>query len=368
MPAAHTAVAGAMLYWTFSCVMPFLTLEHAGGQGYHYIQRKHKLWTSIFPGMSLHWSFRVLERFEKFVENGANWTNFYDRAATPDNVTLAEIVLVGIVTDCVIVTILWYVENVLPIGPGIAKSFLFPFKLKGIPLHKVRYELVTLVHDVNLSDYRHVRAVDLSLGLQRRLCAALAILGKPKVIIMDEPTSNMDPDGRREMWELLLKIRRSCAVFLTTQHLDEADVLGDRILIMANGRIRCGGSPTFLKQRFGTGYHMQINKLPKCNIAGIELLLKKYAPKAKRQTDSDNEAVFILGQIVATRKIVTMFKAIEKQSENLGIESVGLTVTSLEDVLVRVGEDHHIHRHHKLEEDHSGEASLVDTQGIYKGY
>ncbi|XP_077497521.1 phospholipid-transporting ATPase ABCA3-like [Amblyomma americanum] len=124
----HTAVAGAMLYWTFSCVMPFLTLEHAGGQGYHYIQRKHKLWTSIFPGMSLHWSFRVLERFEKFVENGANWTNFYDRAATPDNVTLAEIVLVGILTDCVIVTAVWYVENVLPIGPGIAKSFLFPFK------------------------------------------------------------------------------------------------------------------------------------------------------------------------------------------------------------------------------------------------
>ncbi|XP_075526374.1 ATP-binding cassette sub-family A member 17-like [Dermacentor variabilis] len=60
------AIAGAMLYWTFSCVMPFLTLEQAGGQGYYYIQRKHKLWTSIFPGMSLHWSFRVLERFEKF--------------------------------------------------------------------------------------------------------------------------------------------------------------------------------------------------------------------------------------------------------------------------------------------------------------
>ncbi|KAH6923180.1 hypothetical protein HPB50_024603 [Hyalomma asiaticum] len=60
------AIAGAMLYWTFSCVMPFLTLEQAGGQGYYYIQRDHKLWTSIFPGMSLHWSFRVLERFEKF--------------------------------------------------------------------------------------------------------------------------------------------------------------------------------------------------------------------------------------------------------------------------------------------------------------
>ncbi|KAK8776262.1 hypothetical protein V5799_030393 [Amblyomma americanum] len=64
----HSAIAGAMLYWTFSCVMPFLMLEHGGGQGYYYIERKDKLLTAIFPGMSLHWSFRVLERFEKFGE------------------------------------------------------------------------------------------------------------------------------------------------------------------------------------------------------------------------------------------------------------------------------------------------------------
>ncbi|XP_077486804.1 phospholipid-transporting ATPase ABCA3-like [Amblyomma americanum] len=120
------AVAGAMLYWTFSCVMPFLTLEQAGGLGYYYIQRQHKLWTSIFPGMSLHWSFRVLERFEKFVEQGANWSNFYDRSATPDNVTLAEIVFVGFLCDCCIVIIVWYLDNVLPVGPGISKPFLFP--------------------------------------------------------------------------------------------------------------------------------------------------------------------------------------------------------------------------------------------------
>ncbi|KAH9368316.1 hypothetical protein HPB48_004508 [Haemaphysalis longicornis] len=56
---------------------------------------------------------------------------------------------------------------------------------------------------------------------------------------MDEPTTHMDPESRRDMWELLLKIRRSCAILLTTQHLDEADVLGDRVAIMANGRMRC---------------------------------------------------------------------------------------------------------------------------------
>ncbi|XP_077553352.1 phospholipid-transporting ATPase ABCA3-like [Haemaphysalis longicornis] len=124
----HSAVAGALLYWTISCSMPFLALEHDNGQGYYYIQREYKLFSSVFPGMSLHWSFRVLERFEKFVENGANWSNFYDMAATPDNITLAEIVFVNMLADFFIICCIWYLDNVHPIGPAIPKPLLFPLK------------------------------------------------------------------------------------------------------------------------------------------------------------------------------------------------------------------------------------------------
>ncbi|KAL1427721.1 hypothetical protein MTO96_017157 [Rhipicephalus appendiculatus] len=438
----HSAVAGALLYWTCSCVVPFLFLEHAGGLGYYYIARSDKLYTSIFPGMSLHWSFRVLERFEKFVPHGANWRNFYDRVATPDNVTLAEIVFVGFMFDCFLGVLIWYLDNVIAFGPGIPKSYLFPFKMsywvptitsapppsrtpgetnnfqnepmdqpvtinlvrsskdydgvvavddvclrifdnqitvllghngagkstllnmitgfvpsssgevlvngydimtctrdarqsmgycaqynvlfedltveehvmffaivKGVPLRKARQEVFNLLQDTSLFIHRTVLAVDLSPGLQRRLCTALAIVGKPKVVILDEPTTNTDSDGRREIWELLLNLRRTTCVLLTTQHLDEADVLGDRVAIMANGRIRCAGSPMFLKQRFGTGYRMLINKMPtKCNVPAIVELLRKYSPKAHVQSDSANEAVFVLGQIIATKIIIDMFK------------------------------------------------------------
>ncbi|XP_077553447.1 phospholipid-transporting ATPase ABCA3-like [Haemaphysalis longicornis] len=471
-----SAVAGSLLYWTFCCLMPFLALEQIDGQGYHYIQSKHKLLTAVFPGMSLHWSFRVLERFEKFVDGGANWSNFFDSNATPDNVTLAEILLVGILTDCCIITSVWYIDNVFPKGPGIPKPYIYPFKvsywipsmtvtsgpaplgkeginfesepkdqsvaievvrankdydgvvavqdlslrvfenqitvllghngagkttllnmicgfvdfssgvitiggydiknctrearesigycpqhnilfddltveehvmffalMKGIKRDSVRNGVVTLLNDVRLMQCRHMMAVDLSLGEQRRLCIAIAVLGTPKVIIMDEPTANMDPDGRREIWELLLDIRRSSTIFLTTQHLDEADILADRTVVMANGRIRCIGSPTFLKQRFGTGYHMRVNKMSGCKVARIETVLRKFAPKVTLSSDSDNEAIFVLGEIVATRKIIAMFKALESKGKDLGIESVGLTVTSLEDVLILVGEDQHVH-------------------------
>lgn len=65
------------------------------------------------------------------VTYGANWSNFADRAATPDNVTLAEIVFVGFMCDCFIVAAVWYLDNAMPIGPGIAKPLLYPFQVLG---------------------------------------------------------------------------------------------------------------------------------------------------------------------------------------------------------------------------------------------
>ncbi|XP_077534436.1 phospholipid-transporting ATPase ABCA3-like [Haemaphysalis longicornis] len=126
--APHSAVAFAMMYWTLTCVMPFLAIEHPTGLGYEFITRGEKLATSVLPGMSLHWSLRVLEKFEKFVEHGANWGNFYDSDATPDNVTVAEIVFVGFTFDLLIALVVWYLDNTVPYGPGVHRSLLYPLK------------------------------------------------------------------------------------------------------------------------------------------------------------------------------------------------------------------------------------------------
>ncbi|XP_077534483.1 phospholipid-transporting ATPase ABCA3-like [Haemaphysalis longicornis] len=124
----HTAMAMAMLLWTLLSAIPYLALEHPSGLGYQYIRRREKLGTAVFPGMNLHWSLRVLERFEKFVEHGANWGNFYDHDVTLDNVTLAELMFVGLAYNAVLGLTLWYLDNVLPVGPGVHRSPLFPFE------------------------------------------------------------------------------------------------------------------------------------------------------------------------------------------------------------------------------------------------
>lgn len=69
--------------------------------------------------------------------------------------------------------------------------------------------------------------------------------------MLDEPTSGMDPSARRATWDLLQGEKRGRTILLTTHFMDEADLLGDRIAIMAGGELQCCGSPLFLKNKYG---------------------------------------------------------------------------------------------------------------------
>lgn len=72
-----------------------------------------------------------------------------------------------------------------------------------------------------------------------------------QVVMLDEPTSGMDPSARRATWDLLQGEKRGRTILLTTHFMDEADLLGDRIAIMAGGELQCCGSPLFLKNKYG---------------------------------------------------------------------------------------------------------------------
>lgn len=80
------------------------------------------------------------------------------------------------------------------------------------------------------------------------------------MVILDEPTSGMDTTSRRKLWDMLKKNKKDRIVILTTHYMDEADILGDRIGIMAEGQLACTGSSLFLKNRFGIGYNLVIAK------------------------------------------------------------------------------------------------------------
>ena len=79
-------------------------------------------------------------------------------------------------------------------------------------------------------------------------------------MVLDEPTAGVDPYSRRGIWDLLIKYKEGRTIILTTHFMDEADLLGDRIAIINNGKLVTVGSSLFLRARFGNGYYLTLVK------------------------------------------------------------------------------------------------------------
>ena len=113
--------------------------------------------------------------------------------------------------------------------------------------YDVQVDAAALLGQVDLADRAGQRQEKLSGGQRQRLSIAAALVNRPRVLFLDEPTTGLDPQARRNLWELVRRIRESgTTVFLTTHYMDEAEVLCDRVAVMDSGRIIAMGAPTAL--------------------------------------------------------------------------------------------------------------------------
>ena len=88
--------------------------------------------------------------------------------------------------------------------------------------------------------------------MKRKVNLGISLVGDSTVVMLDEPTSGMDPQARRYTWDLLQAEKKKRTILLTTHFMEEADILGDRIAIMARGQIQCYGTSLFLKRKLGS--------------------------------------------------------------------------------------------------------------------
>ncbi|GIY08391.1 phospholipid-transporting ATPase ABCA1 [Caerostris darwini] len=151
-------------------------------------------------------------------------------------------------------------HNVLFDDLTVMEHLWFYARLKGAKNSDVLEEATEMIKDMNLKPKTNEMSKNLSGGMQRKLSIGIAFVGGSQTVILDEPTAGVDPYARRSIWELLLKYKAGRTVILTTHHMDEADLLGDRIAVIANGKLRCCGSSLFLKIRFGNGYYLTLVK------------------------------------------------------------------------------------------------------------
>lgn len=107
-----------------------------------------------------------------------------------------------------------------------------------------------LIEQVELSDHRKHKPDELSGGLKRRLVLARALINRPRLVFLDEPTTGLDPDSRQGFWRLVADLKSAgCGVILTTHYMDEAQRLSDRLLLMQQGVIVDEGTPPVLIER-----------------------------------------------------------------------------------------------------------------------
>ncbi|KAK3101854.1 hypothetical protein FSP39_006814 [Pinctada imbricata] len=219
------------------------------------------------------------------------------------------------------------IQNVrLSLGLCPQHNILFDnLTLKGFPDVEVKLKVAEMIDVLGLTAKTNKLSSTLSGGQKRKLSMGIALIAGPKVVILDEPTSGMDPAARRQTWEILKKYREGRTIVLSTHFMDEADVLGDRIAIMAEGVVKCAG------------YHLIMVKNRECNVDMVTALVRKHIASAELESDISAELTYLL-PFHESDKFESLFEDIEKTKEKLGLTSYGTSATTMEEVFLKVGE------------------------------
>jgi ABC-type multidrug transport system ATPase subunit len=177
-------------------------------------------------------------------------------------------------------------------------------------------------------------------GMKRRLCVAIALVGNPRVVILDEPSTGLDPKARRDLWQVIRQATKTAAVLLTTHSMEEAETLCSRIGIFIKGRLRCLGTASDLKQRLGDGYYVHVMTKKEGNENAVEDYLKKSIPGLELLNSLNGTRNYQVGakdsSLAGILKTLMVgnddgSKEVMEQIEDWGVEN-----TTLEQVFVEI--------------------------------
>ena len=167
----------------------------------------------------------------------------------------------------------------------VEEHLYFYARLKGISPKDEKQMVISAMEEVYLAKFAKYKTRQLSGGMKRRLSVAISLVGDPKIVFLDEPSTGLDPENRRQLWDILAEVRGKRAIIITTHSMEEADVLCNRIGIVTDGVLRCIGPQVRLKTIYGGGYHLFIN----CHKSKYRKLLEKEKKKERKMMRASPE-------------------------------------------------------------------------------
>jgi len=219
----------------------------------------------------------------------------------------------------------------------VGEHLFFYARLKGVPVADERKVVTDSLQIVSLLPFENRLTKGLSGGEKRRLSIAIALVGNPSVVFLDEPTTGLDPEIRRLIWTIINDAREGKTIVLTTHSMEEAEALCQRIGIMAKGALRCIGNALRLKEQYGSGFKLFFNSHAEDTARAcsyIETLLPAGWKKMDAFTTNTSYEFPAADGVIAA-----LFKKVEVNKSEYGIIDWGVSQTTLEEVFLRIISD-----------------------------
>ncbi|XP_020919564.1 ATP-binding cassette sub-family A member 13 isoform X6 [Sus scrofa] len=214
------------------------------------------------------------------------------------------------------------------------------------PQEELRRQVDRTLRDVGLVQHRHKPTRALSGGMKRKLSVGIAFLGASRTVVLDEPTSGVDPCSRRGIWDILLKYREGRTVIFSTHHLDEAEALSDRVAVLQRGRLLCWGPPSSLTQAHSQGLRLTLTRQPPVlevdnlkDTACATSLIQTYIPRASLRGCSGGELSYVIPQDADRACFRGLFQALDQNLQHLHLTGYGISDTTLEEVFLNLLQD-----------------------------
>ncbi|KAJ3395761.1 hypothetical protein HDU80_010204 [Chytriomyces hyalinus] len=218
---------------------------------------------------------------------------------------------------------------------NVQEHLYFYARLKGIPAELETTAVEESLRRVSLETLAMRLPTQLSGGEKRRLSIAIALVGNPAVVFLDEPTTGLDPEVRRMIWNIIQDAREGKTIILTTHSMEEAEALCTRIGIMAKGSMRCLGKPLRLKELYGSGFKLSFISKEEDTARASEFV-ESVMPLGWRKMDAFATSTAYEFPSSERAKIPAMFKKIEAEKADHGVLQWSISQTTLEEVFVKI--------------------------------
>ncbi|KAF7241031.1 ATP-binding cassette sub-family A member 2 [Varanus komodoensis] len=226
-------------------------------------------------------------------------------------------------------------------------------RLRGIPWKDEERVVKWALQKLELTKHADKPAGTYSGGNKRKLSTAIALIGYPSFIFLDEPTTGMDPKARRFLWNLILDIIKTGRSVVLT--MEECEALCTRLAIMVNGRLKCLGSIQHLKNRFGDGYMITVRTKSSLSVKEVVRFFNRNFPEAVLKERHHTKVQYQLRSEQIS--LAQVFSKMEQVVAVLGIEDYSVSQTTLDNVFVNFAKK----QSDNLEQQEAGPACAAES-------